>query len=74
MELAEDVLELPVRLGTPHSVGGLHDVVKSPVYSTGVGLVLYGASSGYHFDMKFHEENVYSRVRTRMREWFAEVF
>ncbi len=43
VELAEEVLQLPVRLGQPRGVGGLVDVVKSPVYATGVGLVLYGA-------------------------------
>ena len=42
-EMAEQVLGLPVRRGAPQGVGGLIDVVKSPVYATGVGLVKYGA-------------------------------
>ena len=42
-ELAEEVLGLPVRRGGPCGVGGLVDVVKSPSYATGVGLVKYGA-------------------------------
>jgi cell division protein FtsA len=42
-EFAERVLELPVRRGSPTGVGGLVDVVKSPAYSTGVGLVKFGA-------------------------------
>ncbi|MBI3825746.1 MAG: cell division protein FtsA [Candidatus Rokubacteria bacterium] len=42
-ELAEAVFDLPVRRGVPDGVGGLGDVVKSPVYATGVGLVMYGA-------------------------------
>ncbi|MEC7521513.1 MAG: cell division protein FtsA [Myxococcota bacterium] len=42
-ELAEQILGLPVRRGAPQGVGGLMDVVKSPSYSTGVGLVKYGA-------------------------------
>ena len=33
---------MPVRLGVPHSVKGLADVVRNPIYSTGVGLLLYG--------------------------------
>lgn len=41
-ELAEDVLELPSRRGGPRNVGGLTDVVRSPEYSTGVGLVRFG--------------------------------
>ncbi len=44
-ELAEDVLELPARTGGPRNIGGLTDVVKSPEFSTGVGLVRYGLQS-----------------------------
>lgn len=43
-ELAEQILGLPVRRATPTGVGGLLDVVRSPAYATGVGLVKYGAS------------------------------
>ena len=43
-ELGEDILGIPVRLGTPKGVGGLADVVKSPAFATGVGLVQYAAN------------------------------
>jgi cell division protein FtsA len=43
VELGEEILGLPVRLGVPKGVGGLAEVVKSPGFSTGVGLVQYGA-------------------------------
>jgi cell division protein FtsA len=39
VELAEEVIGVPVRLGVPQGVGGLVDVVKSPMYAIGVGLV-----------------------------------
>jgi cell division protein FtsA len=42
-ELAESVFDQPVRLGVPGDVGGLADVIRSPVYATAVGLALYGA-------------------------------
>ena len=42
-ELAESVFDQPVRRGIPGDVGGLVDVIKSPVYATGVGLAHYGA-------------------------------
>jgi len=44
-ELAEQVFNLPVRRGLPIGITGLVDVVKSPMYSTGVGLVLYGGKN-----------------------------
>lgn len=42
IELAEEVFELPVRLGLPQNVEGLKEVVRNPGYSTAVGLLLYG--------------------------------
>jgi cell division protein FtsA len=42
VELAEEIFHMPVRLGIPQGVAGLVDVVRNPIYSTGVGLLLYG--------------------------------
>lgn len=41
-DLAEAIFHMPVRMGMPQHVLGLADVVQNPVYSTGVGLLLYG--------------------------------
>ncbi len=40
-ELAEQIFDLPVRIGTPLSVEGLVEVVNHPMFATGVGLLLY---------------------------------
>jgi cell division protein FtsA len=45
VELAEVVLGMPVRMGLPRHVGGLAEVVRSPRYATGVGLVRFGAEN-----------------------------
>ena len=45
-ELAEGVLQLPVRLGVPDGIGGLVDMVNGPMYSTAVGLVTYAMKLG----------------------------
>ena len=55
-ELAEEVLGMPVRRGSPKGIGGLVDVVKSPEYSTAVGLVQYGAAHRALRDVKVREE------------------
>ncbi len=41
-ELAQQMLQLPVRVGTPHDLQGLTDVLESPAYATSVGLLLWG--------------------------------
>ena len=42
VELAEEIFHAPVRIGAPHNVAGLADIIRNPIYSTGVGLLLYG--------------------------------
>ncbi|WP_090540525.1 cell division protein FtsA [Halopseudomonas formosensis] len=42
VELAEEIFHMPVRLGVPQEIKGLSDVVRNPIYATGVGLLHYG--------------------------------
>ena len=42
IELAEEIFHMPVRMGGPQNVTGLTEVVRNPVHSTGVGLLMYG--------------------------------
>ena len=73
-ELAEETMGLPTRRGMPRGIGGLVDVVKSPMYATGVGLVLYGAKHSDLRHFKIREENVYRKVKHRMKDWLTEIF
>jgi cell division protein FtsA len=75
-ELAEQIFNLPVRRGLPQRIGGLIDVVNSPVYATGVGLVIYGSKNvGVHeFPTQQSDDTVFRRVSRRMKEWFGEFF
>jgi len=74
------VLGLPVRRGAPQGVGGLVDVVKSPIYATGVGLVKYGAeqlnkSKQVAEDVASAEAPAIRRgFGGRIGQWFKEVF
>jgi len=52
-DAAERYLGLPIRRGAPRNIGGLMDVVNSPIYATGVGLVLYGAENLHEAPRKF---------------------
>jgi cell division protein FtsA len=69
-ELAEQVFDLPVRRGMPSGVGGLADGVRSPIYSTAVGLALYGARG--HRGAEPVE--VDGSLVTRFREWLSGLF
>jgi cell division protein FtsA len=73
-ELAEQVFNLPVRRGYPQGVGGLIDIVNSPIYATGVGLVKYGSANVKVQSFKIGENNMFERVTRRMKQWVGEFF
>jgi cell division protein FtsA len=73
IELAEEVFHMPVSQGTPRHVAGLKDIVRNPVYATGVGLLMYGRQ---------REDERRERGRTRisgggfgrLRKWLSDNF
>ncbi len=72
IDLAEEIFHMPVSLGLPRNVVGLKDIVRNPVYATGVGLLQYG---------KQREEEIPGRGRlrrsgmfNRVRKWLSENF
>jgi cell division protein FtsA len=73
-ELGDQIFNVPTRIGHPRGVGGLKDVVSSPVYATAVGLLMYGArKEGTEQRFRIREENVFGRILGRMRKWFVDV-
>jgi len=43
--LGREMLQLPVRIGTPTSMPGISDSLCDPAYATGVGLLLWGSKN-----------------------------
>ncbi|MGH8520575.1 MAG: cell division protein FtsA [Gammaproteobacteria bacterium] len=74
IELAEEVFHRQVRLGVPQNVTGLVDVVRNPVYSTGVGLLLFGRDSARSGCRPSRVEGGFSGVWERMKNWFQGHF
>jgi cell division protein FtsA len=73
-ELAEHVFNMPVRKGCPTGIGGLTDVVNSPMYATGVGLVIYGSKNVSKDALKSFEMNIFGKTLHRIKKWFLEFF
>jgi cell division protein FtsA len=73
LDLAEEIFETPVRLGLPSHVGGLQDVVRGPMYATGVGLASYGANQDIeNTRFRIRDGSIFGRVKQRMRDWFYQ--
>ncbi|RYD99663.1 MAG: cell division protein FtsA, partial [Sphingobacteriales bacterium] len=72
IELAEEIFDMPVRLGIPQNVRGMRDIVTNPIYSTGVGLLLYGMKQkGIH---KITSYGSRESSWNRLKGWLARNF
>ncbi len=73
-ELAEQVFNMPVRKGSPVGVGGITDIINSPMYATGVGLVVHGSRDHSDYATKEREKNILGGVTKKIKRWFNEFF
>jgi cell division protein FtsA len=75
VELAEEVFHVPVRLGMPNHIAGLSEVVRNPIYSTGVGLIQFGLlNQGGRQREKPRETHSIGSIYQRMKSWFKGSF
>ena len=74
-DLADQVFDLPVRIGYPTGIGGLTDVVAGPQFATAVGLLMYGCEmeGGSEQRFRIRDDNVFNRILGRMRKWFTDI-
>ncbi|NQU44724.1 cell division protein FtsA, partial [bacterium] len=66
-DVAERILEMKCRVGAPQGLKGFTNIVTSPIYSTGVGLIMYG----------FEQDRQNSRRRSgwrRVLDYLDETF
>ena len=74
VDLAEEIFHMPVRLGMPQGVAGLVDVVRNPIYATGVGLLLFGQQNRGGGLREISTQGNLKSVMQRMKSWFQGNF
>jgi cell division protein FtsA len=74
VELGEEVFHMPVRLGLPSYAGGLSEVIRSPRYATGVGLLISGHEQHQRQQIAKMQSGSVKHVFERMRKWFETNF
>ena len=72
IELAEEIFHMPVSLGVPRNVAGLKDIVRNPVYATGVGLLQYGLEREKEMPTKRSSRK--GGAFSRVKNWISENF
>jgi cell division protein FtsA len=73
-ELAERIFKMPVRIGKPHHVTGLPDIIDNPIYATGVGLLVYGQKQRLNRREVVINQPSMTSLWSRMRSWFQGNF
>jgi cell division protein FtsA len=73
-EMAEQIFDMPVRTGNPTGIGGLSDVVNSPAYTVGVGLILYGSKKIAGDSVYGKTGNIFGNMTRTIKKWLIEFF
>lgn len=80
--LANEILGMDAKIGIPLGItGGLIQEVNSPIYATGVGLVVHALQSGTNTNKPMiagsgkatNVELVMNKIADRMKSWFKEL-
>ena len=73
-ELAEEIFHLPVRLGVPRYDGALSEVVRNPIYATGIGLIQFGHANRIRVSQISQEPAGIGILMGRMKGWLRGSF
>lgn len=72
VNLAEDILKMPVRIGSPKISFGFREALESPAYATSYGLLLYVMKK---YDIKsLNKGPFFVQVFSRMKSWASDFF
>ena len=74
-DMAERILDLPARRGLPAGVGGIHEHVGNPMYSTSVGLIIHALHQQEDLAMHgYRKGRRLWRVVEHMKSWARDFF
>jgi cell division protein FtsA len=74
VEFAEDIFQMPVRVGQPMHVTGLKEYVQDPAYASVVGLLLYGKDTRMQQKKTADMRDSVSSFVKRISSWFKGEF
>lgn len=77
-ELAEYILERPVKIGYPQSFGGMTNIMRNPKFSTVLGLLLEASKEHNHYNsdstMDVMDHDILGRLSDSIKTVFREIF
>lgn len=73
-EVAEDIFNMPIRIGRPNIVHDEPEILGNPVYATGYGLLLYATKNQHGMGVYDEQEKGVTRLLMRMKSWVSDFF
>lgn len=73
IEMAEEIFDLPIKMGLALDVQGDTGILSNPLYATAIGLIRYGAELEQKRS-RFRDRGVVGKVIGRISDWFEEYF
>jgi cell division protein FtsA len=71
-EMAEQILDMPVKVGYPRGFSGLTDIIENPSYATVLGLILYEDQATGDFDMSDGRGKRGGSIVDGLKRWFQD--
>ena len=74
--LAEEIFGLPAKIGLPQGFTGLVESASSPIFATGVGVIIYGVNNKEKEWIQVGEDetNLFSKISHWMRHFVEDFF
>lgn len=73
-QLAEEIFNIPVRLGKPHIAFDLPESLQNPIYATGYGMLINTVKKSMGSTKKSNTAASATRILERMKSWISDIF
>ena len=70
-DIAQEIFNMPVKIGIPDSVNGKIDIINNPRFSTTVGIVKYAIDNENNINEKINsssEKNIFSLLKNKIKK------
>ncbi|MEI6221850.1 MAG: cell division protein FtsA [bacterium] len=74
VDIAKQYLKIPTRIGIPMKISGMIDKIKTPAYTTGAGLLLWGQHHQFLQVRKRSSSGNWPDVFKQFRDWIKRSF
>ena len=68
-DVAQEIFNMPVKIGVPDSINGKIDIISNPRFSTAIGIIKYAIDNEKNINEKINfnmENNIFSLIRNKL--------